>query len=79
MTVPIEEKRALKALGEIRKIARAAGYMVFIIERNFGYEPDKLGLIRGTDQFEILRIKGTNGITKRGNGISAKRGKTAAE
>ena len=61
-TVSIGEKKALKALFKLRETMGSAGYMVFIVERNFGYVPDRLALIKGTDQFEILRIQGTNGI-----------------
>jgi hypothetical protein len=62
LTVPIGEKKALKTLFRLRETMGSAGYMIFIVERNFGYVPDRLALIKGSDQFEILRIQGTNGI-----------------
>ena len=62
LTISIEEKKAVKVLVKLREIAGPAGYMVFIVERNFSYGPDRLAVIKGSDQFEILRIKATNGI-----------------
>jgi hypothetical protein len=62
LTVQVKEKKALEALARLRETLGPAGYMVFIVERNFGYEPDRLAVIKSTDQFDILRIKATNGI-----------------
>jgi hypothetical protein len=38
-----------------------AGYLVFCFDQGFGRLPDKIGVLRGKDQFDILRAVGTAG------------------
>ena len=37
------------------------GHLVFIAERGYGITPDSVGIIAGTDQFRILRVRNTDG------------------
>jgi hypothetical protein len=38
------------------------GYSVYIMERHYGLEPDKIGILHTTDPYEILKIKKTDGV-----------------
>jgi len=60
--VPYEKSEQL--VFNLRPKLRPKGYMVFLSEMNFGIgnEPDEIAILKGTDQYEILRIKQTNGI-----------------
>ena len=40
---------------------RSKGYLMFLSEKNEGEGDDVVGVLKGTDQFEILRTKYTNG------------------
>lgn len=41
---------------------RKRGYMIFISDENYGYSPDEITVIKTRDQFELLKIMGTNGV-----------------
>lgn len=41
---------------------RGKGYIVFLSEQNFGHIPDVVAILKSTDQFDILRCKGTDGL-----------------
>ena len=38
------------------------GFLVFEAQRNYGTAPDSIGIIPSTDQFDILRVRNTDGI-----------------
>lgn len=39
-----------------------AGYLVFQADRGYGITPDSIGVIASADQFDILRVRSTDGI-----------------
>ena len=39
---------------------KSKGYFIFSAEQNYGYGPDIVAIIRSNDQFDILKIRGTN-------------------
>jgi len=56
-----EENLARKIVLELKDKFRNKGYLIYISESNFGYDPDKISVIKSTDQFDILRLEETNG------------------
>lgn len=59
--VPISDDRTEKVLGSLRKKLAPLKYMAFVVEMNGGIKTDKIGVIKGIDQYEILRIMHTDG------------------
>ncbi len=57
----VRSKDWRQAVLDLRKQV-GPGYLVFCFEQGFGRGPDQIALMRGTDQFAILRTVGTNGI-----------------
>lgn len=43
------------------RVRLGAGHLVFISQRGYGITPDSIGIIAGTDQFQILRVRNTDG------------------
>lgn len=61
ITVAVSEEKAEPLLGRLRRRLARRGYMAFIIEVNEKIKTASLGVVKGTDQFDILRIMHTNG------------------
>jgi len=61
ISVPVPEDRTDSILGSLRKKLRPLRYMAFVVEINSGLKIDKIGVLKGTDQYEILRIMQTGG------------------
>ena len=59
--VSVPEDRADRALASLRRRLLPLQYMAFIVEMNAGLKVDKIGILKGTDQYEILRIMHTDG------------------
>ncbi len=59
--VPVPEERTEQVLSVLRKKLAPLKYMAFVIEMNDGIKTDKIGVLKGTDQYEILRIMHTDG------------------
>ena len=38
------------------------GHLVFVADRGYGMMPDSIGVIASSDQFDILRVRSTDGI-----------------
>ncbi|MET3698990.1 uncharacterized protein DUF4253 [Bacillus oleivorans] len=58
------EDKAEKVVVDLQSRLKQMGYLVFICERDFGNERKsmcKVGIIKGHDQFEILKVQQTNG------------------
>ncbi len=58
-TVP--EDRTDTVLASLRKKISSLNYMAFVVEMNAGIKTDRIGILKGTDQYEILRIMHTDG------------------
>jgi hypothetical protein len=61
ITVPVPEDRTDSILESLRKKLLPLQYMAFVVEINSGLKIDKIGILKGTDQYEILRIMQTGG------------------
>ncbi len=59
--VPVPEDKAESILGSLRKKLAPLKYMAFVVEINSGIKTDKIGVLKGTDQYDILRTMHTNG------------------
>ncbi len=61
VAVSVPEDKSDSILASLRRKLLPHKYMAFIIEVNAGLKADKIGIIKGTDQYEILRIMHTSG------------------
>jgi hypothetical protein len=61
VVVSVPQDRTEEVLASLRRRLAPRKYMAFIVEMNEGIRTDKIGVIPGTDQFDILRIMRTNG------------------
>jgi len=62
ITFSTDQERARKIILQLKDSLKAKGYRIFLSERHFGYSPDQVTVIKSNDQFDILRIKQTDGI-----------------
>jgi uncharacterized protein DUF4253 len=63
VVVSVSRSRTETVLRALREKLRHRKYMAFVIEYNDAIKHDKIGIIRGTDQYAILQIMNTNGET----------------
>ena len=61
IVISVPEDKTDHILSSLRKKLLPLKYMPFVVEMNEGLKIDKIGIIKGTDQFEILRIMHTAG------------------
>lgn len=61
LTVSVPRSRSEQVLWSLRDKLKPSKYMAFIIDINNALKVDKIGIIRGTDQFDILEVMHTNG------------------
>jgi hypothetical protein len=61
VVVSVPRGRTESVLRSLRKKLRPRKYLAFLIEINNAIKTDKIGVIRGTDQFDILQVMHTNG------------------
>jgi hypothetical protein len=61
IAVPVPQDKTDRLLSTLRKKLLPLMYTPFIVERNPGLKIDKIGVIKGLDQYEILRIMHTDG------------------
>ena len=61
MAVAVPEDRTDMILNTLRAKLMPLQYMAFVVEMNAGIKTDKIGILKGTDQYEILRIMHTDG------------------
>jgi len=61
IAVSVPEDKSENILAELRHKLAPLNYMAFVVEMNAGLKVDKIGVLKGTDQFEILRIMHTDG------------------
>lgn len=59
--VPVPNVQTKKVLCALRKKLAPLNYMAFVIEVNENIKTDKIGVLKGTDQYEILRVMHTAG------------------
>ncbi len=61
VVVSVSQTRTEAVLRSLREKLHRRKYMAFIIEINNAIKRDKIAVIRGTDQFDILQVMHTNG------------------
>lgn len=61
ISVSVPQDKAEHILSQLKPKLRKKGYMAFIVEMNEGIKMDKIGVLRGIDQHDILRVMQTNG------------------
>jgi hypothetical protein len=59
--VPVPHDRSGAVLASLRRRLAPLGYLAFVIEVNAGTRTDKIGVLKGTDQYAILRVMQTDG------------------
>ncbi len=59
--VPVPDDRTDMVLHSLRKRLAPLKYMAFVMEMNANIKTDKIGVLKGTDQYEILRTMHTEG------------------
>lgn len=59
----VPENEAIKLIYSLRSKLTPTGYSAFLTERNFGIDrqEDEVGILKTTDEYEILRVQHTNG------------------
>ncbi len=57
-----DQKKSRNIVLQLREPMRSTGYLIYISEMNYGYSPDKIAVIKSTDQFDILKYEMTNGL-----------------
>jgi hypothetical protein len=61
LSVPVPEDRTEHVLYALRKKLAPLKYMAFVVEMNESINADTIGVLKGTDQYQILRIMHTDG------------------
>ena len=57
-----EQNEARDIVLQLKGQLKAKGYLIYISAIHFGYEPDQVTVLKGMDQFDILRIEETDAI-----------------
>jgi hypothetical protein len=61
IAVTVPEDRTDIVLASLRKKLSPLKYMAFVVEVNAGIKTDRIGILKGTDQYDILRVMHTDG------------------
>jgi len=61
LSISVPEQDTDRLLGLLRRQLAPRGYMAFVIEMNEGIRTDRIGILKGTDPYDILQIMQTNG------------------
>jgi hypothetical protein len=61
VSISVPEDKTDLMLSLLKKKIRPLKHMAFVVETNEGIKTDKIGILKGTDQYEILRLMQTNG------------------
>jgi len=61
IVVSVPEDKTDHILSSLRRHLLPLKYTPFVVEMNAGLKIEKIGILKGTDQYEILRIMHTNG------------------
>lgn len=62
VTVELSENRVSRELARLRAELGPLGFGVYQAEQSFGFEPDRLAIVSGTDPYGFLRIVRIDGI-----------------
>lgn len=62
ITFEVHQDNARRVIADLRERFETSDALIFLQEVHFGFEPDKIGILRSTDKYDILRVRRTNGI-----------------
>lgn len=61
-SVKTDEQNAREMVLNLKDELKEKGYLIYISDVHFGYEPDVVSVLKSTDQFEILRVEETSAV-----------------
>ncbi len=61
VSVSTPQDKVEQLLAGLKPKLHKKGYMAFIVEMNDGTKTDKIGVLKGSDPYDILRVMQTNG------------------
>ena len=61
-TIEVHQDKARGVIRDLRQEYADSGYLIFLQEVHFGFQPDRVGILRSTDKYDVLRVRRTNGI-----------------
>lgn len=61
VSVSVPQDKVEQLLASLKPKLNKKGYMAFIVEVNDGIKTDKIGVLKGIDPYDILRVMQTNG------------------
>lgn len=61
ITATVPQDKVERVLAALKPKLLKKGYMAFIVEMNEGIKTDKIGVLKGTDPYALLRVMQTNG------------------
>ena len=61
IAVTVPEDRTDTVLTSLRRKLTPLKYMAFVVEMNAGIKTDRIGILKGADQYDILRVMHTDG------------------
>ncbi len=61
IAIQVPEERTDLVLAALRRQLLPLHYLAFVVEMNAGLKIDQIGVLKGTDQYEILRVMHTDG------------------
>ena len=61
VSVSAPQDKVEKLLAGLKPKLHKKGYMAFIVEMNDGIKTDKIGVLKSSDPYDILRVMQTNG------------------
>jgi hypothetical protein len=61
VSVSVAQDKVETLLSILKQKLHKKGYMAFIVEVNDGIKTDKIGVLKGVDQYDILRVMQTSG------------------
>lgn len=61
IAVSAPEDKVDRILASLRRRLLPLKYMAFVVEMNAGLKIDRIGILKGTDQYEIIRVMHSNG------------------
>lgn len=62
IAVPVPDDKTERVLADLRKRLEPLHYTPYVVEINGPIKMNKIGVLKGTDQYEILRIMRTDGV-----------------
>jgi hypothetical protein len=62
VSVEIKSEGSMNMVRNLQNDLTAKGYIVYLASQNFGYDLDRINILKTTDPLDALRFQGTNGV-----------------